>query len=111
MCDFFSCIITKAGKVLFTESKSHEEIIARSGLKDNLEEFIRAEHTPKSGYILDEETTPEWYERIAAQAKANATATYKRVAPAWAEYERVDQPALDEYKSAIMNVPGFLPTT
>jgi hypothetical protein len=100
MCNFFSCIVIRTGEVLFTEYESHEEVIARSGQKDNLEEFIRAEHTAKSGYILDEETIPEWYEQIAAHAKTNVTATYKRVAPAW-----------DEYKSAIMDVPGFLPPT
>jgi hypothetical protein len=108
MCNFFSCIVTKAGEVLFTESESHEEVISRSGMKDNLRHFVRVEYTPKEGYIIDEANIPEWYERVAAKAEQNVVAIYIRIAPAWEEYEKVEQPALDEYKSAIANVQGYL---
>lgn len=85
MCNFFSCIITKTGDVLFTESESHEVVVSRSGLVDDLNHFVRAEYTTEAGLSIDERTIPEWYERVAAKARERAIATYGVVQPAWAE--------------------------
>ena len=41
MCNFFSCVATKDGRILFTEQDSHSEIIRRAGLRDD-EQFMRA---------------------------------------------------------------------
>lgn len=80
MCDFFSCLVTRAGDVLFTETDSHDVAIERSGLIDDLEHFVRLEYAPSRGYIIDENSIPEWYERLACKARRNVKAAYRRIA-------------------------------
>jgi len=69
MCKYWSGIVTKDGKVLFTEEDSHEEVIRRSALKDcSLEnrEFVRieVENGDMKNYHVDEtDTLPTWYEK------------------------------------------------
>ena len=69
MCKYWSGIVTKDGKVLFTEDDSHETVIKRSGLNDcSLEnrEFARieVENGNMKNYRVDEfDTLPSWYEK------------------------------------------------
>jgi len=69
MCKYWSGIVTKDGKVLFTEDDSHETVIKRSGLNDcSLEnrEFVRieVENGNMKNYRVDEsDTLPSWYEK------------------------------------------------
>jgi len=116
MCNFFSCIVTKDAKVLFTEVDSHEEVILRSGLHDDAMDFVRIEYTEEKGYRIDERTIQEWYERIAAQAEQAVIATYRRIQPSWSEYDKIVQAAHAdkivqaahaEYKRGIANVQGY----
>ena len=75
MCNFWSCVLTREGKVLWDKDKtSHEDIIKKHRLKDDrLEDrdFVRLEISPKDirskrksdwVYKVDEEgTLPKWY--------------------------------------------------
>lgn len=108
MCKFFSCIATKAADVLFCELTSHEVLISRSGLQDNLEHFVRVEYTDEKGYRLDEQTIPEWYERIAAKVKQNVIAKYIRIQPLWAEYDKIKQSARANYIESVVDIPGYI---
>ena len=98
MCEFFSCIVTKEGKVFFTEEDSHETIIDRLKIGDNGKNFVRIEHTKEKGYKIDEMTIPEWYERIVTMIKYNVKKTFAKVAPAREEYEKIEAPAREEYE-------------
>ena len=114
MCNFFSCIVTRDGKVLFTEEDSHEHVIERSGLKDDLEHFVRVEYTNENGYCVDESTIPEWYERMSAMIERNVELTYRNVKslydeyleiqqPAWDKYHKITQPASDDYETIMQH--------
>lgn len=77
MCNFFSALVTRDGKVVWDgNSSSHEDLIAKAGLKDDkLEDrdFVRVEYTPsKNGlftldrkdwaFKVDEKgTLPTWF--------------------------------------------------
>jgi hypothetical protein len=41
MSNFFSCIVTQKAEVLFCELDAHDEIVYRSGLSDDLTQFLR----------------------------------------------------------------------
>ena len=104
MCDFFSCIVTKDAAVLFTEVDSHDEVILRSGLKNDTKDFVRIEYTEKKGYRIDEKTIPEWYERTAALAEQAVIAIYRRIQPSWSKYDIVLQSVLSEYDTLEQSV-------
>lgn len=104
MCKFFSAIATRDGNVLFTEKDSHETVIARSGLEDDLSKFVRVEYDGEQ-YTVDEQSIPEWYERIAAKAEHATTRIYKRIVPWHGEYKKIEQRALDEYE--VMQRPAW----
>jgi hypothetical protein len=55
---FFTCIVTTTGDVLFTEEDSHDTIIMRAGLIDDLKHFVRIEYTHIGGYIINEKGIP-----------------------------------------------------
>ena len=97
MCNFFSCIVTRNGEVLFTEEDSHEEVIGRSGLKDDLEHFVRVEYNSENGYAVDEKSIPDWYERIAVMAEQNVKQVFDKVNLFKKEYNKIKQLAWDEY--------------
>ena len=78
MCNFWSCILTREGKVLWSEAtSSHETIIQENDLKDNKlqdRDFVRLEVHPKTRmdlfskdkgkweFKIDEAVTlPEWF--------------------------------------------------
>ena len=102
MCKFFSCIVTKDGKVFFSEEDSHETIINRLGISDNGENFVRVEYSQNSigeyEYCLDVQTIPEWYERIAIKVKLDIKQIFQKVKPAWEDYEKIRTPAQENYE-------------
>jgi hypothetical protein len=100
MCEFFSCIVTRLGDVLFTESESHETVIYRSGFVDNLKFFVRVEYDRKHGYIIDEKTIPEWYERIAAKAEKDVKRTHTKVLRAFKAKEKTIKKERRNYRAA-----------
>jgi hypothetical protein len=66
MCEFFSCVATSEGQILFTDTNSHEDIIARSRLDDAdlfLRRFVRLECPPPFHmvYVDEELTLPSWF--------------------------------------------------
>ena len=93
MCEFWSCILHRDGRVLHVlDEDSHEAIVQHYHLDDNKladRDFIRIEITPGNalsrdradwGYRVDEpRTLPDWY--------ANDTRRWDAVV--WAEWERV----------------------
>ena len=105
MCEFFSCIVTKKGEVFFTEENSHEEVIKRSGFLDDEQQFVRIEYTKTNGYTLDEQTIPEWYERIAAIINRDVKTIFDKIAPARGEYEKIEVSARKEYEK--IQVPAW----
>ena len=107
MCDFFSCIVTKDAAVLFTEVNSHDEVILRSGVKNDTKDFVRIENTEENRYRLDGKTILKWYGRIAALAEQRVEAIYRMLQPLWSEYDKIEQPALSEYKRDIDVVQGY----
>ena len=108
MCEGFGVIVTKDSRYLFCEpdsdgNVSHSEILKRAGIKENSDPFNRAFvrveiPTWKIGsFRFDEDSTlPGWVDEDAVKTRCNKL--LKRVAPAWAEYEKVCAPALAEYK-------------
>lgn len=99
MCNFFTCIVTTTGDVLFTEENSHDTIIMRAGLIDDLKHFVRIEYTPIGGYIIDEKGIPEWYERMAAKAKESVKVAHNKVVAAHNAMMKIRNKAFEEYKA------------
>ena len=106
MCEFFSCIATKDGKILFCEDDSHEETIKRANLKDNSHDFVRIEYTPEMGLRVDAQSIPEWYERSAHRIEDGVKKLYQNVAPAWEDYKKIEAQALEDYKSRLQQIEG-----
>ena len=127
MCDFFSAIVTRDHRVLFTEEDSHETIIARAGLTDTLlhgRAWVRVELRPTAeGWgplVVEETTTPGWWDtvtdgdrvRVVADrvraawapfvaARAAGQATFETTcATAWAPYEAARAAALAPFETA-----------
>jgi len=80
MCNFWSALIDRNGKVHWSEkNSSHEELVKQSGFKDDkLEDrdFVRIEITPKNNMAIfskkeadwvfkidEKKTLPEWYSK------------------------------------------------
>ena len=65
MCNFWSCILTREGKVVWDkDATSHEDLIKRAGLVDGkLEDrdFVRLEITPK---ILASKRKSDWVFKV-----------------------------------------------
>ena len=104
MCEFFSCIITRTGDILFCETDSHEDIINRAKLDDiklTNRNFVRIENKPtKDGweYIVDEdETLPRWYRKREEYFIDKVTELSEKVQPAMEEYLKIQQSAMEEY--------------
>ena len=90
MCEFFSCIAVRDGRLLFTNSNHHSDIIQRAGLRDTevfLREFVRLECVPPFENVrVDEEgTLPGWFDPDDWQARVVALA--QRIAPLHADYK------------------------
>ena len=100
MCEFFSCIAVRDGRLLFTNSNHHSDIIQRAGLRDTevfLREFVRLECVPPFENVrVDEEgTLPGWFDPDDWQARVVALA--QRVAPLYADYEAKRAPLDADY--------------
>ena len=119
MCEFFSCIATKDGKILFCEDDSHEETINRANLKDNGHDFVRLEYTQGMGLRVDAQSIPEWYERSVHRIEDEVKKTYQNVAPAlgdynkikaqaWEDYKKIEAQALEDYKSRLQQIEGYV---
>ena len=112
MCEYFSCIVTKNGKIHWCEDDSHHVTIERLGIDDFITELVKIECVPNEKgtrwkYRVDENTFPEWFERmtgIERKVKKIAKQTFKLKQEylkvqeqAWQEYEKVQEPAWQEY--------------
>jgi len=86
MCEFFSCIATKDGKVLFTEEDSHETTIKRAKLKDDGESIVRLEYDG-AHLKADQQIIPEWFEHAYIKIERRVKKAYAVVAPAREEYK------------------------
>jgi hypothetical protein len=80
MCNFFSCIATRDGRLLFSEDDSHEVIVNRANLRDNdahIQHFVRLEIVPPFDKVhVDEQSIPAWYasQRVGIEERAKALA-------------------------------------
>ena len=117
MCQFFSAVVTRDHRVLFTEENSHETVIVRARLRDtslSLRHFARVELRPDGAagapLRVDEPTTPRWWNpvtdrervRIVAARVRTARATYEATMQApWATYET----ARATYEATMMQAP------
>jgi len=104
MCNFFSCVATRDGRILFTEQNHHSEIIMRANLRDtdlHLRHFVRLECVPPFDSVtVDEQgTLPGWFENERASIEARVIELAKRVASAWEQYEAVERPAREQYQA------------
>ena len=89
MCQFFSAIVTRDLRVLFTEQDSHETIIRRAELQDNdlyLRSWVRVELQPEGNnwYPLrvDESSTPAWFDDSRDTIAERVKTIAQKVAPA-----------------------------
>ena len=112
MCEFFSCIITRTGDILFCETDSHEDIINRAKLDDTKltnRDFVRIENKPtKDGweYIVDEvDTLPKWYTKREEYFIDKVTELSEKVQPA---YLKIQQPAMEECISKLKTIEGYI---
>ena len=68
MCNFWSCVLTREGKVLWSKkTSSHEEIIKENNLKDNKlidRDFVRLEVHPKNKMDLFSKNAKNWEFKI-----------------------------------------------
>lgn len=64
MCNFWSAVITKQGKVFWSkENSSHEVILKAAGLKDDKladRDFVRVEIAPMSKALLFSKREEDW---------------------------------------------------
>jgi hypothetical protein len=108
MCDFFSAIATRDGRLFFTEEDSHETIIARAKLRDtdrHLRYWIRVEVTPVGNgwgpVRVDESEVPGWWGEDRAAREDTVLALANRVRAARAAYEAVQQQAWAAYLAVV----------
>jgi hypothetical protein len=115
MCQFFSAIVCRDGRLLFGTTDSHEDLIKWYDLDDTADLFtrrwVRVEcRPPHTAVVVDETVVPAWYDedraayegRVmeAAETVANYRAAYEAVrGPAWAAYEAVTVPAQAAYEA------------
>ena len=116
MCQFFSGIVTRDGRCLFTEDDSHETIIARVHLRDtstHLRHWVRVELVPAAeGWAplrVDETSTPAWWDEDRPRWEALVQETASVVAPAWAAYQAAVAPAEAAYLLRLRAIPGYVP--
>ncbi len=104
MCEYFSCIVTREGKVLWCEDNSHEETIKRANLKDDKlkdRDFVRIEvkNGDMKNYCVDEESTlPSWYKLSEKFFKTKTAKILKRLNLVIEDYEKKRAPLYEEYE-------------
>ena len=106
MCEFFSAIATRDGRLLFTEDNSHEVIIRRAGLRDTyayVRHWVRGQVRPRGAgwgpVRVDETTVPAWWTDDRAAHEGRVLDLAGRVRPAWEAYEAVERPAREAYEA------------
>ena len=128
MCKFFSCIVTREGRIAWTLTESHEDIVCAIQKNDIStgvnRKFVRLECQPDGAgwkHIVDEEIAPAWWSLIAdatwraieqiATLKRTAREQYeatKRTAreqyeaterTAWEQYEATERTAWEQYEA------------
>ena len=106
MCQFFSAIATRDGRLLFTEANHHETIIRRAKLRDtnaHVRHWVRVEVKPEGdgwGPVrVDETAVPAWWTEDAVAHEARVLALAARVRPARAAYKAVERPAWAAYRA------------
>ena len=117
MCQFFSAIVTRDGRVLFYEEDSHETIVRRAGLRDDdlhLRGWVRVEAVPDAAGAfpsvrVDETSVPAWYAEDRAAWDDRVTQVAMRVRPALDAYDAIVREAWDAYLSAIRTLEGYVP--
>jgi hypothetical protein len=100
---FFSCIVTRDGKLWFTEHNNHKTVIMRKGLHEILDaqNFVRLGVIPPfDECTADQIDVPSWFEEDHTVIEDMAIDLAKRVAPHWEEYKKIQLPALIEYKKS-----------
>lgn len=117
MCEFFSALALKDGRLCFTSGDSHEDIISRLGLDDTgvvfYRNFVRLECTPPFDDVeVDEEgSLPAWFEdrradfesRMMELAKqVNAVKEDSRLEDAWETCCAARSKAMQAY-GAVLN--------
>lgn len=106
MCQFFSAIATRDGRLLFTDADSHEEIIYRAKLCDDdlhIRHWVRLELKPYGdnwgSLKVDETSVPSWFDTDDWHHRMIALAS--RVKQARDAYDVVAKQALDVYDAAM----------
>jgi hypothetical protein len=102
MCEFFSCIATKDGRLLFTEEDHHQTTINRANLSDAslfTRTFVRLECRPPFDKVTVDETgtLPGWFDFYEWEHRVMDLA--QRISPARQEYKTIEGPALQKYKT------------
>ena len=98
MCNFFSCIVTRDGRILFTESDRHEVLIFRAGLKDVgiMDHFQRVEVNPVTFTArVDEYERSSW---LTDELLDKAVEIAKRIKPYWEFFSRAWDEAWEIYQ-------------
>ena len=138
MCEFFSAVACRDGRLLFCEDNSHEVTITRACLKDDdlhIRGFVRVERKrlPDGSWDdvrVDQTSTPGWYEADRTRWDDRVAALSERVAPLldqyeagrrplWNQYEARCKPLwdqydagcrllLDQYEAAISSIEGYV---
>lgn len=117
MCIGFGGILTRTGEIFFPTPDlgldcSHSALLKALGIPDNHSpfnrNFVRWECSDWSAasFEWDENgTLPGWAEELAVEAQDKIAKLCERIAPAYAEYQKVNAPALAEYEK--VNVPAY----
>ena len=119
MCQFFSAIATKDGRLLFTEDDSHETIVERAGLSDAAlyaRSWIRLEAVPSKPIgpdstwtvRVDEATTPGWYTDEQVNWEDRITSLANRIAPARTTRDAAVASAWATYVLSISSIEGYV---
>jgi len=115
MCSGFGGIITKDGRLYFSEPDrdsdcSHSKTLERLKINENFDQFLRPfvrfefpDWKPESFKYDEVDTLPGWVDQD--EIKDRASKLLIKVQPALAEYEKVEQPALAEYQK--VNQPAW----
>jgi len=104
MCQFFSAIATRDGRLLFTEEDSHETIVYRAGLRDSalfLRHWVRIEQRPSATALtVDETSVPSWFDPPEWQTRVDAL--LECIRPIWQSYCIETTAAIQAYQHAVV---------
>jgi hypothetical protein len=118
MCNGFGGYVTQDGQVLFCEPDSngdcpHSKTDDRLNLREPKSEFLKSRvkfqfpDWTEGSFEWDEGgTLPGW---VNDEHKESAVKVFLRVAPAWAEYDKVRDQAWAEFITTISTITGYVP--